>query len=132
MPQFRVNISTQQKGQLFSAGGSARAAQRMTTAINDFIANEGVQRIQRRLDQVLQNPTGYYRSNIQVERGAMYRGVSDGGVIYGGWLEGVSSRNRSTRFKGYRTFRIVQADLKQDSAALAQPFVDMFVREMNS
>jgi len=31
--------------------------------------------------------------------------ITDGGAVYGPWLEGASSRNQSTRFKGYGTFR---------------------------
>lgn len=103
----------------------------MTTRINDAIAQEGVNRVKARLGQVLQNPTGYYESRIQVDRRSQYRGITDGGVVYGGWLEGVSSRNKTTRFKGYRTFRIVQQQLSKDTRALAQPLVNQYVQEMN-
>jgi len=35
-----------------------------------------------------------------------YQGiVVDSNVVYGPWLEGVSSRNQATRFKGYAIFR---------------------------
>lgn len=132
MPQFRFNMNVTQRGALFEAGRTKAAAQRMTIAINDAIAQEGVSRIKRRLGQVLQHPTGFYESNIQVERRAVYRGVSDNGVVYGGWLEGVDPRNRTTRFKGYRTFRLIKQELQQDAANLAQPLVRAFVTEMNS
>ena len=111
MPQFRMNISVTQKGAIFNAAGSKAAARRMVIEVNEALAQEGVDRVRRRLGQVLQNPTGYYQSKIQVERRQIYRGFSDGGVIYGGWLEGVSSRNRTTRFKGYQTFRIIKQEL---------------------
>lgn len=131
MPAFRVNIKVDQKGAVFSASATKAAGQRMTTRINDSIAQEGVNRIQARLGQVLQNPTGYYSSRIQVDRRSQYRGITDGGVVYGGWLEGISSRNKTTRFKGYHTFRTVQQQLSKDTRALAQPLVNQYVQEMS-
>lgn len=131
MPSFRVNMSITQKGMVFNSSTSKAAAQRMVIAINEAIAQEGVSRVKARLGQVLQNPTGYYESQIAVERRQIYRGVWDNNVIYGPWLEGTSSRNRTTRFKGYRTFRLVKQSLDQDSRNIAQPLVDNFVREMN-
>ena len=131
MPNSRVNVSVQMKGQIFNAAASKASAARMVVQINDALAQEGVDRVKVRLRQVLQHPTGYYQSRITVDRRATYRGITDGGVVYGGWLEGVSSRNKTTRFKGYRTFRIVMQDLNKDKIKLAQPLVTKFVSEMN-
>lgn len=132
MPKFRFNIDVKMKGAIFDAARSKAAAGRTVIAINDAIAQEGVHRVKQRLGQVLRHPTGYYESNIQVDRRSIYRGISDGGVVYGGWLEGVDPRNRTTRFKGYRTFRIIRQELQRDSASLAQPLVNAFISEMNS
>lgn len=51
--------------------------------------------------------TGYYRSNVTANftEGSLEGLITDNGVIYGPWLEGVSSRNDTTRFKGYAAFR---------------------------
>lgn len=131
MPNARVNVTVKQKGQIFNAASSKAAATRMVTQINETLAQEGVNRIKARLGHVLQHPTGYYRSRIRVDKRSTYRGITDGGVIYGGWLEGVSSRNRTTRFKGYHTFREVTQQLSKDKAKLAQPLVNKFIAEMN-
>lgn len=131
MPKARFNVKVTQKGAIFNAAKHRAAATRMVTGMNDVLAQEGVRRVKARLGQVLQNPTGYYESNIQVDRRSQYRGISDGGVVYGGWLEGVDSRNKTTRFKGYRTFRIVRQELNRDKEKLVQPIVDAFIREMN-
>lgn len=132
MPQFRVNVKVQQRGLIFNAAASKAAARRAVIEVNEAIAQEGVDRVQRRLDQVLVHPTGYYRSRVTVERREIYRGVSDSNVIYGGWLEGVSSRNRTTRFKGYRTFRTVKQELDRDSVQIATPVVHKLVKELSS
>ncbi len=132
MPRVRVNVSVELKGTVFNASVSKAAGQRMLTRVNEVIAIEGVRRVKARLGQVLQNPTGYYESRIQVDRGSQYRGISDGGMVYGGWLEGVDSRNKTTRFKGYRTFRIIRQELNRDKDKIAQPIIDQYVKEMNS
>lgn len=131
MPTFRLNVKATHKGAIFSASATKAEAARMVISINDALAQEGVNRVQARLKTVLKNPTGFYQSNIMVERREIYRGVTDNGVIYGGWLEGVSSRNRTTRFKGYRTFRLVKQDLNRDAERLAQPMVDAYVRRLS-
>lgn len=132
MPKVRVNVSVKLKGNIFNASVSKAAGQRMLTNVNDIIAQEGVRRVKARLGQVLQNPTGYYESRIQVDRRTQYRGISDGGVVYGGWLEGVDSRNKTTRFKGYRTFRIIRQEINRDKERIATPAIEQYIKEMNS
>lgn len=54
---------------------------------------------------IKQHETGLYISSQQHDGEGF---VSYGGmarVIYGPWLEGNSSRNKTTRFKGYRIYR---------------------------
>lgn len=130
MPRVRINMSVTQKGPIFDAAVSKAAGRRMVIAINDAIAREGVHRALVYLGSVLRNPTGYYESNIRVERRAIQRTVTDNDVVYGGWLEGIDSRNRTTRFKGYWTFRKMKQSLERDKVKLAQPYVYRFVREM--
>lgn len=131
MPTFRVNIKIQQKGIIFAKSKSKAAAARMVIKMNDALAQEGVNRVKNRLGHVLKNPTGYYERNIQVERRSTFRGVTDSGVPYGGWLEGIDARNMTSRFKGYHTFRIVSESLKQDKESIAQPMVNDFINELS-
>jgi hypothetical protein len=103
----------------------------MVAHANELLAQEGVRLVKARLDVVLQNPTGYYRSNIQVKRGTVSRAIWDNRVVYGGWLEGVDPRNRTTRFKGYRTFRIVKQELNKQKVRIAQPAINEYIRELS-
>ncbi len=132
MPALRINIAIDQKGAIFSVAQTRAAGRRMVTAMNDLIAQEGVNRVHTHLRQVLQNPTGYYDSKIVVQRRSMYRGIWDSNVVYGGWLEGVTSRNRTTRFKGYHTFRLVKQSLDKDSRRIVAPAIARYIQEMNS
>ncbi len=77
-----------------------------------LIANLAEDAVQQELDVVLQNPTGFYRSQISsTVRSGVGRTlpdvmVHDSGVIYGPWLAGTGSRNAPvTRFKGYNHWR---------------------------
>lgn len=130
MPQWRVNVSVRQRGPIFKAAQSRAAARRMIVAVNEEIAQEGVNRVKAVLNNVLKNPSGYYESKIAVQKRQIYRGVWDSNVIYGGWLEGVSSLNAATRFKGYFTFRKVRQALNQDSDRIAAPIIAQFLREL--
>ncbi len=132
MPQFRVNVKVSHKGMIFNKAGSKAAAKRAVIRANEALAQEGYNRIRQRLARVLQNPTGFYESRIQIERRETYRGLSDGGVVYGGYLEGVARNNKTTRFKGYWTFREVRQGLAKDKERIMQPYVNELVKELNS
>ena len=75
------------------------------------IADTAEATIRSELDAVLQNPTGFYKSQIssatRFNQTATYDVVvHDSGVIYGPWLAGTGSRNAPvTRFKGYNHWR---------------------------
>jgi hypothetical protein len=94
----------------------------LTAALNAALAEVAdytKYEINMELDRVLQNPTGYYESQIRSERiSATAYSVNDGNVIYGPWLEGISNRNQTTRFKGYATFRRVKNRMAQKSEAI--------------
>ncbi|MDH6116910.1 hypothetical protein ABH930_000329 [Kitasatospora sp. GAS204A] len=80
------------------------------------------------LINVLQHPTGYYESRIVAEPvSAEQWSINDSNVIYGPWLEGIGSRNATTRFKGYATFRRVQGRMSQKATAIVQAWVDRTV-----
>lgn len=52
-------------------------------------------------------------------------------VLYGPWLEGTSSRNESTRFKGYRIYKQVKGRMRKKMLALVQGRYDRAVEELN-
>lgn len=106
-------------GPLFDGRAPATAA-RYVASLQVVLADEAQNRIHARLGEVLQHPTGYYESQIHAEQATTDRVVTDTPVIYGPWLEGTGSRNQTTRFKGYGTFRKVTQKLDQDAAGIAE------------
>jgi hypothetical protein len=70
-----------------------------------------------------ENPTGWYKSHITPKRvGAMWE-VQDSGVVYGPWLAGTSSRNKKSRFKGYKHWRRLFAYMDR----IAGPVVEKMI-----
>lgn len=120
MPDFLVDVSMARTGPLFT-GKTAAALRTYGDEVSYRIATYAEDQIRQRLPQVLQHPTGYYQSRITVDRAVSGYRVSDGGVIYGPWLEGTGSRNYPvTRFRGYATFRRTRALVDRKAPAIAQ------------
>lgn len=117
-------------GPLFD-GRAAAAGRRLVRDMSDTLGQRGKEMILERLGQVIKHPTGYYESQVRAEaHGSVDTVITDGGVVYGPWLEGTSSRNETTRFKGYGTFRRVAQELERDAEQLTRGDVDRAVREM--
>jgi hypothetical protein len=115
----------------FFDGRADRAVVVMCERIRHHVADIALQRLYIRFGQVLRNPTPYYTTRLRTTRLATEDRVHDRRMVYGPWLEGTGSRNKTTRFKGYRTFRIVTARLQIDSDELAEPIVRAHMDRMN-
>jgi len=77
------------------------------------IAAQALERVHYNLDRSIQHPTPYYETQIMMQRVDPDWVVHDRGIIYGPWLEGTSSRNHTTRFKGYASFRRATDEVRQ-------------------
>jgi hypothetical protein len=88
--------------------------------VEEQVAEFAYDKVMTELDLVLQHPTGYYESRVQVHQvGNLYQ-VDDGGVVYGPWLAGTSERNRETRFKGYLHWRRAQQATDHQAEPIAE------------
>jgi hypothetical protein len=90
---------------------SQAIAERAATDVRTVIRHDAIRR------------TGNYERHVQIDRAGTDRQVNDSGIVYGPWLEGVSSRNHSTRFKGYAQFRRATQQLDGRTAEIAEPAV---------
>lgn len=77
-----------------------------------------------------QASTGHYRRNISGTTKELSGRIDDGGVVYGPWLEGVSSRNQRTRFKGYASFRRTAQWLQKQVKGVLRGQVNRLIREL--
>lgn len=130
MPGFDVLVRA--KGPLLD-GATKRVVKKHLTAMKKALGDDLVDQVQQQLDRVLVNPTGHYRSQIDytVNQGSGAVVVHDRGVVYGPWLEGTGSRNATSRFKGYATFRKIMQQAQADVDKVALEHVRATVRELS-
>lgn len=76
--------------------------------------------------------TGNYRRNLHSKVTGISGVIHDSGVIYGGWLEGTSSRNKTTRFKGYGSFRKTKDWLNKQVEGVMNKFLKKAATEIDS
>lgn len=125
-----ISVDVQYHGPIMQ-GHTAPIMTRLTTGAATRVAQAGYNLIRAELGRVLRHPTGYYESQIAVDNAMTnHPKVTDSNVIYGPWLEGVGSRNRTTRFKGYATFRRMAQQLDRQVLDIIQRDVDEAVKEL--
>lgn len=111
--------SVRVSGPLFDGRGD-RAVEDFVQEALDEVAGQGLANWQSHLDANIKHPTPYYETQIMVERAGTERVVHDRGVIYGPWLEGEGSRNRTAKFKGYRSLRKATQELRAQAQGLVE------------
>jgi hypothetical protein len=111
-------------------GRARRAIGDFLDAAAEEVAQQGVNEVKQMLGGVLKNPTGYYERHITTDRQQNGIATTDSGVIYGPWLEGVSSRNQTSRFKGYWTFRTIHRQLMPKVEQIAERVLRTYLHRM--
>ena len=124
-----MEIKVKKHGPAFD-GRAAKAVDDFRLAAKEEVADQAVNEVQATLGHVLKNPTGYYSSRITTNRQQNDFAVTDNGVVYGPWLEGVGSRNQTTRFKGYATFRKVAQKIQRQAGDIAERVLPQYLRRM--
>ena len=98
----------------------------------DEVAREGKNMVVAHLVTFIRKPTPYYWTQVTTQRVKIWTTrVWDQKMIYGPWLEGVSRRNATTRFKGYSAFRYATQRLAGEVNRVAAAPVREFVRDMS-
>lgn len=126
---FDTDVTVRLDGKLFD--NPEPAVDDAVRDIEETLADEAADMIRARLKTVLKHPTGRYMRSIQVVQKGSMAEVNDSGIVYGPWLEGVSSRNTRSRFKGYATFRRTKQELAQRADTLAEDRVRDLARELS-
>jgi hypothetical protein len=114
----RVHLLSVRTGMRYNGPLFDHRARRAFREFQEDLENEAAEFV---LDNIkdtfhthFKRPTGYYESNVRITNVSGSPEVWDGGMAgprYGPWLEGVGSRNNTTRFKGYHAFRKAAQDL---------------------
>ena len=117
------------RGPLFD-GRAAHAAHDFCNDFETRYGREVENMVKARIHQVFRHPTGNYERHLQTVRSGAGVEVNDSNIIYGPWLEGTGSRNRTTRFKGYATFRLVAQRAERQAGVFADRMIDPYLRRM--
>ena len=129
-------FDVQADGPLFAQNGAVAlramksferdATNRVAKAGQRWIRSIGVQQFRYQASA----PTGFYSATVAIDR------VSDGHIvfskaIYGSWIEGTSSRNQSTRFKGYHLFRRASQEVSRNLPKILNPEERKLIARLN-
>ena len=125
-----VAATASSTGPLFN-GSALRQSAAMVEEIVEDVANDAFREVQAALGASLQNPTGFYESRIAIDRTRTNAVVHDSGVVYGPWLAGVSSRNATSRFKGYAHWMQAKQRAERNIPQTTARTVRTRVRNMN-
>lgn len=100
-------------------------------AIEKDLVKEGIGMVREQLHPGHGYQTGAFKRSITGSRKTMHATIYPRLWVIGLWLEGVSSRNDKTRFKGYAIFRKARDVLKDQSDDIAQRHVGALVRKLD-
>ena len=138
-----INVHMEAHGPIFQHDGAPRSVNRSVQRAVEQLVSEGEQRLDALLQmrpagvylsveeaRKGQASTGFYRSHLHTLVNPMFGLIGDGGVVYGPWLEGISSRNATTRFKGYAVFRRVAQSLQSDAPRILQDHLNQAMKEI--
>jgi hypothetical protein len=107
------------RGPFFSTNIPPVIVGALNAAVGDLVV-EGESKVKLQLYPGHGLITGHYRRSIHGEMSSLHGRIHDSNVIYGSWLEGVASRNQTTRFKGYAMFRNARQQLGRIATGVLQ------------
>lgn len=124
-----MRVTIEARGPVFD-GRASRAADALVQDVVREVADEGLSIWRGNLNGSLRHQTGRYLSRTTVSRHGDQAVVHDQMMVYGPWLEGVGSRNRTTRFKGYFAMRRAFQRLVSRVPAIAERVLRRYLAVM--
>lgn len=119
-----VRVTT--KGPLYD-GTASRAMHDFAEEVERELAQHTENEVQAEVQRVTKHDTGYYKRHIVTERQQDDLAVTDSGVAYGPWLEGVASRNKRSRFKGYSIWRRTIKRMQDEAVPFANKILPKYL-----
>ena len=127
-----LNITVTRPPAWSSPSFTSRLMGDMLQRAQEDVAQYANVRIHTMLEQRIRNPTPYYRTQPTIERPPGQQIIHDRGIEYGPWLEGTSSRNRSSTFKGYHAWADALAQTDQASQAIIEQAFEPLTDQIGS
>lgn len=126
-----MSATISESGAFFSgdpAGEMHKAADEWTQTL----ATTGAADIRATQNTTFRTQTPHARLQTEAKPEAPGWMIWDQRLIYGPWLEGTGSRNKTTRFKGYGIWRAAATRITARAVNIGQPIVARFVGRMNA
>lgn len=118
-----MRVTQDSRGPLFDG----RAEREVADAADDAmkaVATIGASMVRSRMAVVFRKETPFYRfANVAAKDPPGWKIWDQDKTVYGHWLEGVGSRNKTTRFKGYFTYRRITQELRGRAQTIADGVV---------
>jgi len=129
---IRVGTDVDIRG-AFLEGRGVAVLREFSEAAEKLVSEAGEDQVRQRLGRRARHPTGSYARAVTTKDYAKGRTIiaEYPQVLYGPWLEGVSTRNASTRFKGYRMYRQTRVWLRKNLSEILQDLFDDAVAKLN-
>lgn len=121
-----VFIDYSSSGPIFDGRAPAVIAAYLDDVLTE-VGGQGLADVHQILNENIKHPTPYYETQIISQRVSVDQVVHDRGIIYGPWLEGTSTRNQTTRFKGYHAFRNARNNLAAKVPELADHVLQKYL-----
>jgi hypothetical protein len=125
---MEISVDVDPSGALLSGVARRVLDEALSYALTQA-GQEASERIHRILDERIVHPTPYYETQITTDVAPGHVRIHDRGVSYGPWLEGISSENTRSRFKGYKAFGSTLDYLVESSRAqvIVQQALDRYL-----
>lgn len=126
-----LGIVSIKSGPMFD-GTAVRAVEEATEKTLERTAQLGVATIRAQMQRTYRHETPHDRLQNVAESHPPNWVIWDRNGVYGPWLEGISRRNRTTRFKGYAIYRRNVQEIQRRMDEIAEYTFDEYItREMN-
>jgi len=127
----RISAYVTVAGPLMEGRGPAVLQQFFDDATK-LVAEAGRDELRKRATSKPRHPTGATAGAIVVRDFAKGKTIITDypEVLYAPWLEGVSARNQSSRFRGYRMFKLTRGRLRKRVGPLVQDLLNRAVAEL--
>lgn len=127
----RISAYVTVAGPLMEGRGPQILARFFDDAVK-LVAEAGRDELQQRARSKPRHPSGAFAGAITIK--PFKKGTTILAdypqVLYGPWLEGTSPRNASTRFKGYRMFKLTRGRLRKRLMPIIQGRLDRAIAEL--
>jgi hypothetical protein len=124
------DVTVSATGAIFD-GRAAKEMQRAADEWTATLAKTGAADIRAIQNVTFKTQTPFYRVHTEAKADPPGWKIWDQGVVYGPWLEGTGSRNKTTRFKGYMIFRRAVQRISQRAVNIGQPIIARYMGRMN-